>query len=279
MRWLTQPGKPDAMNVWPTSLLLVGCGNMGGAMLAGWLSGGMDPAHFTVVDPQLNEVPAGVSLLRELPLGPFDAVLLGIKPQLLDQIASDLEPLIGPATVLVSILAGVELESLAVRFPRATGLVRVVPNLAAAIGKSPVALISRGLDTAKKESVAALMTPLGTPEWLSDETQFDLVTALIGSGPAFVYRFIDALAQGATALGLTSEQAERLAVAMVEGAGALAAASPHSPADLARRVASPGGMTQVGLDVLDADSAFALMVKAALSGAAARSAEMARAAR
>jgi pyrroline-5-carboxylate reductase len=267
------------MSDWPASLLFVGCGNMGGAMLAGWLSGGIDPAHFTVVDPQLTEVPAGVSLLRELPPGPFDVVLLGIKPQLLDQIAPALAPLAGPETMLLSILAGVELESLDARFPQAGGLVRVVPNLAAAIGKSPVALISRGLDTAKKESVAALMTPLGAPEWLDDETQFDLVTALIGSGPAFVYRFIDALAQGASALGLTSDQAGRLAVAMAEGAGALAAASPHSPAELACRVASPGGMTQVGLDVLDADSAFAQMVKAALGSAAARSAEMARAAR
>ena len=267
------------MNDWPASLLLVGCGNMGGAMLTGWLAGGMDPARFTVVDPQLTEAPAGVSLLRELPSGPFDAVVLGIKPQLLDQIAPALEPLIGPETMLLSILAGVELESLSGRFPQAGGLVRVVPNLAAAIGKSPIALIASGLDTAQQATISSLMAPLGTPEWLGDETQFDLVTALIGSGPAFVYRFIDALAQGASALGLTSEQAERLAVAMVEGAGALAAASPHSPAELASRVASPGGMTQVGLDVLDADTAFAQMVKAALSGAAARSAEMARAAR
>ena len=267
------------MNDWPASLLLVGCGNMGGAMLAGWLAGGLDPARFTVVDPQLAEVPAGVALLRALPSGPFDVVVLGIKPQLLDQIAPALAPQIGPETMLLSILAGVELESLSARFPQAGGLVRVVPNLAAAIGKSPVALIARGLDTAGQKSVAALMTPLGAPEWLVDEAQFDLVTALIGSGPAFVYRFIDALAQGASALGLTSEQAQGLAVAMVEGAGALAAGSPHSPAELARRVASPGGMTQVGLDVLDADSAFAQMVKAALSGAAERSAEMARAAR
>ena len=101
-----------------------------------------------------------------------------------------------------------------------------MPNLAAAIGKSPVALIARGLDAAGQRVVAKLMAPLGVPEWLDDEAQFDLVTALIGSGPAFLYRFIDALAKSATALGLTSEQAERLAVAMIQGAAELAAASP-----------------------------------------------------
>ncbi len=267
------------MSDWPASLLLVGCGNMGGAMLAGWLAGGMDPARFTVVDPQLAEAPAGVRLLRELPSGPFDLVLLGVKPQLLDQITPMLAKLVGPEAVLLSILAGVELESLAARFPQAGGVVRVVPNLAAAIGKSPIALIARGLDAAGQNAVAALMASLGTAEWLDDEAQFDLVTALIGSGPAFVYRFIDALAKGASALGLSSEQAERLAVAMVDGAGKLAAASPHSPTELARRVASPGGMTQIGLDALDADAGLARLIEATLKGAAARSAEMAREAR
>ncbi len=271
--------KPEAMSAWPASMLLVGCGNMGGAMLAGWLAGGMDPRRITVVDPLLADAPAGVTLLRSLPEGSFETILLGVKPQLLDQITPDLEPLAGPSTILLSILAGVELDSLGARFPAARALVRVVPNLAAAIGKSPIALIARGLDVAGQRDVAALMTPLGAPEWLTDEVQFDLVTALIGSGPAFLYRFIDALAQGASALGLEPEQAERLGVAMVEGASALAAASPHSPAELARRVASPGGMTQVGLDVLDADSALLNLIEATLKDAAARSAEMARAAR
>lgn len=267
------------MKDWPASLLLVGCGNMGGAMLAGWLASGIDPARFTVVDPLLPEAPAGVALLRELPSARFDAVLLGVKPQLLDQIALALAVLIGPDTILMSILAGVELDSLAARFPQAGGLVRVVPNLAAAIGKSPVALLARGLDPLQQQAVTGLMTPLGAPEWLADESQFDLVMALIGSGPAFVYRFIDALAQGASALGLDPEQAERLAMRMTEGAAALATGSPHSPADLARRVASPGGMTQVGLDLLDADFAFVRLIEATLKGAAQRSAELARAAR
>jgi pyrroline-5-carboxylate reductase len=260
-------------------ILIVGCGNMGGAMLSGWLSGGADPTRFTVVDPQLPEAPAGVELLRALPQDNFDAVLLGVKPQLLDQVTPDLAPLVGQNTVLLSILAGVELDSLAKRFPSARALVRVMPNLAAAIGKSPIALFGRGLDDAGRSAVTELMAPLGSPEWLEREDQFDLVTALAGSGPAFVYHFIDALAGGAAALGLDAAQAERLAVAMVEGAALLAAASSHSPAELARRVASPGGTTQKGLDVLDVDRALARLVEATLRAARDRSAEMAAAAR
>ncbi|MFM2301466.1 MAG: hypothetical protein RLZZ84_1202 [Pseudomonadota bacterium] len=262
------------------SMLIFGCGNMGGAMLAGWLAGGIAPQAFTVVDPFLPEAPAGVRLLRELPAtGSFDAVLLGVKPQLLDDVAPVLAPLLGAETVLFSILAGVELDSLAARFGGAGALVRIMPNLAAAIGKSPIALFDRGLDDAGRQAVTALMAPLGTPEWLAAEAEFDLVTALAGCGPGFVYRFIDALAVGAAALGLDPAQAERLAVATVEGAAQLAAASPHSPAELARRVASPGGSTQKGLDVLDADRALLRLIEATLRASRDRNAEMAAAAR
>ncbi|MDE8650406.1 pyrroline-5-carboxylate reductase family protein [Novosphingobium album (ex Liu et al. 2023)] len=260
-------------------ILIVGCGNMGGAMLAGWLAGGLSPARFTVVDPYMAEAPSGVTLLRELPAGPFDAVLLGVKPQALDAVAPSLAPLVGGATVLLSILAGGEMDSLAARFPAAAGIVRIMPNLAAAIGKSPIALAARGLDAAARADVVALMAPLGTPEWLESEALFDALTALAGCGPAFVYRFIDSLAAGAVALGLSAGQSQRLALAMVEGAALLAARSEHAPGELARRVASPGGSTQAGLDVLDRDEALAGLVAAAMRAAHDRSAEMAQAAR
>ncbi|MDE2597055.1 MAG: pyrroline-5-carboxylate reductase [Sphingomonadales bacterium] len=261
------------------SILIIGCGNMGGAMLTGWLAAGMDPARFTVVDPVLAEAPRGVTLLRDLPDARFDAVLLGVKPQLLDSVAPAIAALASKGTTLFSILAGVELDSLSARFPDASALVRIMPNLAAAIGKSPIALFARGLDDAGKASVTALMQPLGAPEWLAAESEFDLVTALAGSGPAFVYRFIDALAEGAAVLGLPRAQADRLAMAMVEGAAALAAASPHGPGELARRVASPGGTTQAGLDVLDAGRSLAQLIETSLKAAQDRSAEMAAAAR
>lgn len=262
------------------TILVVGCGNMAGAMLSGWVTGGAAPESFTVVNPSPRDLPVGTAQLRDLPeSGAFDAILLGIKPQKLADVAPGLERLVGPQTVLLSLLAGVELATLAGHFPRAAALVRVMPNLAVALGKSPIALAASGLNAATRQAVDAQMDPLGTAEWLDDEAQMDLVTALAGSGPAFVYRFIDALAQGAGELGLPGEQAERLALAMVEGAAALAAASEHSPGELARRVASPGGVTQAGLDMLDRDRALGELVEKTLRAARDRSVEMAAQAR
>ena len=262
------------------SLLQFGCGNMGGAMLAGWLAAGFDPAAFTVVDPVLALAPAGVALVREAPAdaASADVVLLGFKPQQLSASAAAVAPHVGEGTLLLSILAGVDLATLRRLFPRAVGIVRVMPNLAAAIGKSPIALFGDAVGPAR-ERTEALMAPLGPAEWLAQEDEMDLVTALAGSGPAFVYRFIDALAEAASALGLPRGQADRLALAMVEGAAALAAASPHAPGELARRVASPGGVTQVGLDVLDADQRLVALLTDTLRGARDRSAEMTRQAR
>lgn len=257
------------------SILLVGCGNMAGAMLQGWLAAGLPPERFTVVDPAARELPAGV---RSLPAVPhdehFDAILLGVKPQVLADVAPQAEPAAGPGTTLFSILAGVELAVLVAQFPRAGGLIRVMPNLAAALGKSPMALAARGLDQAARDAASALLAPLGTPEWI-DEAEFDLVTALAGSGPAFVYRFIDALAVAAGELGLAEDKAKRLALATVDGAAALAAASPHDPGELARRVASPGGVTLAGLEVLDRDDSLRRLLERTLRAARDRSAEMA----
>jgi len=260
------------------SILIVGCGNMGGAMLAGWLAAGFDPARFTVVDPVLAEAPAGVRLLREVPAEAFDVVLLGIKPQALGEVAPALEPATRGAIVL-SILAGAELATLAAHFPAVRALVRVMPNLAAAIGKSPLGLFGHGLDAAGLAGVQAFLNPLGTAEWLASEDQLDAVTALAGSGPAFVYRFIAALAEGGAALGLDPAQADRLARSMVEGAAMLAANSADEPAELARRVTSPGGTTAAGLAVLDADQAFLRLIEATLRAARDRGAELAAAAR
>jgi pyrroline-5-carboxylate reductase len=261
------------------TLLLVGCGNMAGAMLQGWLAAGLAPERFTVADPAPRDIPAGVTRLDAIPSeGRFDVILLGVKPQLLAEVALQVEPLAGTGTVLLSILAVVELAVLEKHFPRASGLVRIMPNLAAALGKSPMAVAERGLDEAGRDALFALLEPLGTPEWIG-ENEFDLVTALAGSGPAFVYRFIDALSVAAADLGLPAEKAKRLALAMVEGAAALAASSEHDPGELARRVASPGGVTQAGLDALDEGEALRALVTKTLRAARDRSAEMAAEAR
>ncbi|AKH42376.1 pyrroline-5-carboxylate reductase [Altererythrobacter atlanticus] len=260
-------------------ILLVGCGNMAGAMLDGWLAAGSPPSRFTIADPGLREPREGVETLTQIPeSGDYDAILIGVKPQMLGDIAPSVTPLVGQGTVILSILAGVEVDVLQSHFPTAGGVVRVMPNLAVALGKSPLALAAGGLDDAGKDGILDLFRPLGTPEWI-DESEFDLVTGLAGSGPAFVYRFIDSLAVGAADLGLEKDKALRLALAMVEGASALASQSPHNPGELARRVASPGGTTQAGLDVLDDGDAMRKLMEACLRAARDRSAEMAQEAR
>ncbi len=260
-------------------ILIVGFGTMTGAMVDGWLKAGYDPARFEVYHPRKDEVAHGLRVHNDWPEAHFDAVLLGVKPHMIDDVKEGLDPLLGPGTVLISVLAGVELASYAERFPRVGGIVRFMPNLAVALGKSPNALCAIGLDQDKRNNVTQLATGLGTAEWLDDESQFDLVTALAGSGPGFVYRFIDALAAGAHSLGLAQDQAQRLAVTMVEGAAALASASEYSPRELAKRVASPGGMTQKGLDVLDGGDALGNLVTECLKAARDRGTEMAAEAR
>lgn len=261
------------------NILLVGCGNMAGAMLHGWLAAGLDPARFTIADPAPRDLPAGVNHVTAIPeQGLFDAILLGVKPQILDQVAPAVARIAGPGTVVLSVLAGGELAVLRGHFPQAEAVVRLMPNLAAALGRSPIALAAEGLDDAGRAAVVTLLAPLGLPEWV-DEAEFDLVTALAGSGPAFVYRFIDALGAAAAELGLPADKAGRMALSMVEGAAALAAASPYDPGELARRVASPGGTTQAGLDVMDAGGAMQKLAEATLRAARDRSAQMAAEAR
>ncbi len=248
-------------------LLIIGCGNMGGAMLAGWLAAGEPPSRFAVLDPALGAAPDGVALYRDAADAAdagHDAVLLGFKPQQLAALGPGLQGLTGPGVTVCSLLAGITLAQLAAAFPDAAAQVRVMPNLAARIGKSPVILTQTGMDDASRKAMLGFYDVLGTALWLEDEAQFDLVTALAGSGPGFVFRFIDALAGAAEELGLDRAIADQLACAMVEGAAALAADADVLPAVLADRVASPGGMTREGLNVLDQDGALQRLMVATL---------------
>ncbi|HSM54359.1 MAG TPA: pyrroline-5-carboxylate reductase dimerization domain-containing protein, partial [Erythrobacter sp.] len=223
--------------------------------------------------------PAGVVLHRSAPANPdHDAILLGFKPQQLPSLAPGLQPLTDEGVTVFSLLAGIDLSTLSGAFPSAAAHVRVMPNLAARIGKSPVILAETGLTAPQRNAAQALFGKLGTALWLEDEAHFDLVTALAGSGPGFVYRFIDALAAAGTELGLDRALADQLALAMVEGAASLAAADA-SPAELADRVASPGGMTREGLNVLDDGNALKSLLIATLRATAEKGGELARQAR
>jgi pyrroline-5-carboxylate reductase len=257
-------------------LWLLGAGNMGGAMLRGWIAAGVDRTQITVIDPMIAEVPAGVTLLRELPADANpDTLVLAVKPQ---QMPAVRDIFTGSPRLLLSILAGVETETLSAAF-RAKTTVRVMPNLPVSIGEGVSALFSADADPATRDEAASLIAPLGLIEWIDDEALFDAVTALSGCGPGFLFRFIDALADAGTALGLPADQALRLATATVKGSGLLAAASDESPAILADRVASPGGSTREGLNVLDRDDALKALLRATLAAAAKRNAELAAAAR
>jgi pyrroline-5-carboxylate reductase len=258
----------------PGPFWLIGCGNMAGAMLRRWLDVGLDPAQVIVIRPSRRAF-AGVGVASAPPAGHRPALaMLGVKPQQLDEVAAQYCQLLGEETVLLSIVAGVERSSLRARFPAARAIVRAMPNTPVALGRGATSLYAEATSVADRNLVERLMRPLGLVEWIEDETLFDAVAALTASGPAFVFRFIDALAQGAAALGLPPEQARRLAVATVEGAGALAAASGETPHQLAQRVASPGGMTRQGLRVLDDRDALAGLLRRALEAAVRRSREM-----
>lgn len=252
---------------------------MGGAMLRQWIASGVLAANdVDVVNRGERALPAGVRQSRDLPEGLLpDAVVLAMKPQQIDDIAGRYAERLSGVPLIVSILAGVEQDALAKRFT-ARVIVRAMPNLPVGIGKGVVALDTSSHDAGARADVAALMAPLGLVEWVA-AAQFDAVTALAGSGPAFLYRFIDALAAAGVAQGLPEDQAHRLALATVEGSALLASAADVGPGELAERVASPGGSTRKGLDVLDAEDALKVLMTETIAAATRRNAEMAAAAR
>jgi len=262
----------------PASLWLIGCGNMGGAMLRGWIASGIPSTSITVIDPQLHSLPAGITCIPHVVPGSPDVLVLAVKPQMMAEVAGEFAAAGVRAELLISVLAGVEEAVLGEHFA-AGEVVRAMPNLPGSIGQGVVALHSSGAGPDRRAQAEALMRPLGLVEWISAEPLFDAVTALSGSGPGFVYRFIEAMADAGIALGLPADQAQRFAIATVEGAAALADRAADSPAMLAERVASPGGTTRAGLDVLDHDNALKRLVHETLTAAARRSAELAAAAR
>jgi pyrroline-5-carboxylate reductase len=264
----------------PGPLLLIGGGNMAGAMLKGWLAAGADPSQVTVVRPSGAAIAQSVRVLKALPEDEVPAlVLLAVKPQKLAEVAPGLARLLDPATILVSILAGVELDSLHRLFPAPRAIVKAMPNTPVALRKGVVGLYSDSADEDARATVERLMAALGHAEWFDDESAFALAGHLTAAAPAFLFRFLDALAEAAAGLGLPPERAGRLAALMAEGAGALAARSGETPEALARRVASPGGTTEAGLKRLDAPDGLKPLLRRALEASRKRGAEMAEAAR
>ncbi len=265
----------------PSTLVLVGAGKMGGAMLEGWLEGGLDPAGTAVVDPHPSESLRALCAARGVTLNPGgvrppEALVLGIKPQGLEAAAPGLAPMVGPGTLLVSILAGKTVADLRGRIPGAGPVVRAMPNLPASIGRGATgAYASPEVTGAQREAATALLGAVGLVEWVEEEGLIDAVTALSGSGPAYVFHLVECMAAAGAAAGLPADLAERLARATVEGAGELLRRSDLPPGTLRENVTSPGGTTAAALRVLTGEGGLAPLMREAVAAAKQRAEELA----
>lgn len=257
---------------------IVGCGNMAGAMVEGWRSAGVDLSRAVVIRPSGTPV-EGVRTVRTLAEAGRQPglVLLGFKPQILNEVAPELAPWITRRTTIVSILAGVEGSSLRQRFPTAASIVRAMPNLPVAVRRGIVPLFSEDADDATRASLGELFRALGMAVWCSSIEAFGGVGGISGPGPAYVARYIAALADAGQARGLDSQLALTVARETVFGSAWLAAATNETMDELVTRVRSPNGTTQAGLEVLDAD--LPGLIDRTLTAASRRSAELASAAR
>jgi pyrroline-5-carboxylate reductase len=258
-------------------LVLLGCGKMGGALLEGWLARGLAPATFTVLEPspgpRLAELAGlGLRLNAELPAAPAIAVL-AVKPQSMGDALPRLAALGGGGTLFLSIAAGTPIRAFEAALGPGTPVVRAMPNTPAAIGRGITALVGNtAVDEPGMALAEVLMQAVGQTVRLEAEAQMNAVTAVSGSGPAYVFLMIEALAAAGEAEGLPPDLALRLARATVAGAGALAESSPAPPAQLRIDVTSPGGTTAAALDVLMRDdTGLPALMRAGVAAAAARS--------
>jgi pyrroline-5-carboxylate reductase len=264
------------------SLVLVGAGKMGGAMLEGWLAQGLDPAKVVIFDPTPPpEMAARIAELRIAHNPPVDSVtdcavlLLAVKPQVIRSVIGALPPLVKPGTLVVSVMAGITMATMADYLGQATPIVRSIPNTPAAVGRGITAAVAGGAVTPQAHALAqVLLEATGQVVWVEKEDLIDAATALSGSGPAYVFLMVESLAKAGAAVGLPDDIAMQLARATVEGAGELLFRSPLPPDTLRRNVTSPNGTTQAALNVLMAEDGLDPLMKKAVAAAEHRSREL-----
>jgi pyrroline-5-carboxylate reductase len=264
-------------------LLLIGCGKMGGAMLSGWLESGIAGGGVTVLDPMgatVFEGRDGVTIhkaLDDLPdaLDP-EVVIFAVKPQQMADAAPFAARYAGPGTVFMSIAAGTPIRFFEDILGKEAAIVRAMPNTPAAIGQGiTVACPNANVSDTQMAVCKALLGAIGEALSVDDEALIDPVTAVSGSGPAYVFLLIECLAKAGIEAGLPSELAERLALVTVAGAGQLAIRSDDEPAQLRKNVTSPGGTTQAALEVLMADDGLQQIMTRAVAAATRRGRELA----
>ncbi|RYC11934.1 pyrroline-5-carboxylate reductase [Ciceribacter ferrooxidans] len=264
------------------NIVLVGAGNMGGAMLAGWLKSGIPGSAITVIDPGPSEAmlarigEAGATYTSEVPQGLSVGILfLAVKPQVMAAVLPPLKPLVGPETVVVSVAAGKTLSFMESHLGAAP-MVRAMPNTPAMVGRGITgAFANAGVSEAQRQVVDGLLKVSGPVEWVSSEADINAVTALSGSGPAYVFYLVECMAEAGRKAGLPADLAMRLARETVSGAGELLHQSPDDAQRLRQNVTSPGGTTAAALSVLMADDGMQPLFDRAVEAARKRAEELA----
>jgi pyrroline-5-carboxylate reductase len=266
----------------PGLLVLIGAGKMGRALLDGWLNFGFDPARIAVIEPQPTPAIAALAA-RGLQLNPnaaaltaAAAVIIAVKPQAAAEALAAAAPSIAATSVVVSIMAGRTIQSLAQGLPKGCALVRAMPNLPAAIGRGITVAVARGANPEQRRLADRLLSATGAVEWIGDEKLMDAVTAVSGSGPAYVFLLAETLAQAGVQAGLPPDLAEKLARETVSGAGELLRRGNVDAASLRDSVTSPGGTTAAALTVLMGPNGLAPLVAKAVVAATDRSRQLAQ---
>ena len=265
------------MQAFPSSLVLVGAGKMGAAMLEGWLGAGVAPSAITVIDPAPSDTVRalakhhGFSLLSgdaHTDAKPSEVVVLAIKPQMLDQAAATFSPWVGPQTLVVSVLAGKTVANVTARLPQADKVVRAMPNLPASVFKGMTGCYAAPAVTSDQKALSQrLLEAVGSVVWVADEHLIDSVTSVSGSGPAYVFLLVECMTHAGIREGLPADVAAKLARKTIEGAGELLRQSDLSPATLRQNVTSPGGTTAAALEVLMAEDGLAPLMEKAVHAA------------
>jgi len=266
-------------------LVLAGAGKMGGALLAGLLLRGLDPSLVRVQDPQpppeVAELLEKYGITIEPAIGALGSapgvILAAVKPQVMEAVFPPLARLAGPDTVVLSIAAGRSIASFEKHLPPGSAVIRAMPNTPAAIGRGITVCVGNGAVTGRQRAIATeMLEAVGEVCWVDDESLIDAVTAVSGSGPAYVFLLAECLAEAGRAAGLDAELAARLARATVSGSGELLHRSDLDPATLRQNVTSPGGTTAAALSVLMADGGLQELMTKAVAAATNRGRELAK---
>ena len=261
------------------TIALAGAGKMGGAMLTGWLAGGLDANRVIVVEPfpadDIKALAAKGVRLNPKDAGTADTLVVAVKPQMFREAGPALKKLVGPGTLVVSIMAG---TPIAVLEAVCGGMVvRAMPNTPAAIGRGiTVAVAAKNVSAAQRATADALLRATGSVEWVDDESLMDAVTAVSGSGPAYVFLLAEELARAGVEAGLPAELATKLARETVAGSGELLHRSEQDSATLRQNVTSPGGTTAAALEVLMGQDGMQPLMIRAIAAATKRSKELAK---